>query len=140
MEKLNPFHLAIPVTDIEESKRFYHNLLGAKIGRFSDTWIDFDFFGHQLVCHLSPASISEISNPVDQEDVPVPHYGVVLDWNEFEKIIKQLEEKKINFIIKPTIRFKGEVGEQAIVFLRDPSGNAIEFKSFRNMDNLFKSE
>ena len=140
MEKLNPFHLAIPVTDIEESKRFYHNLLGAKIGRFSDTWIDFDFFGHQLVCHLSPASISETSNPVDQEDVPIPHYGVVLDWNEFEKIIKQLEEKKINFIIKPTIRFKGEVGEQAIVFLRDPSGNAIEFKSFRNMDNLFKAE
>ena len=140
MEKLNPFHLAIPVTDIEESKRFYHNLLGAKIGRFSDTWIDFDFFGHQLVCHLSPASISETSNPVDQEDVPIPHYGVVLDWNEFEKIIKQLEEKKINFIIKPTIRFKGEVGEQAIAFLRDPSGNAIEFKSFRNMDNLFKSE
>ncbi|MDG2229575.1 MAG: VOC family protein [Gammaproteobacteria bacterium] len=140
MEKLNPFHLAIPVTDIEESKRFYHNLLGAKIGRFSDTWIDFDFFGHQLVCHLSPASISETSNPVDQEDVPIPHYGVVLDWNEFEAIIKQLEEKKINFIIKPTIRFKGEVGEQAIVFLRDPSGNAIEFKSFRNMDNLFKAE
>jgi hypothetical protein len=140
MEKLNPFHLAIPVTDIEESKRFYHNLLGAKIGRFSDTWIDFDFFGHQLVCHLSPASISETSNPVDQEDVPIPHYGVVLDWNEFEAIIKQLEEKKINFIIKPTIRFKGEVGEQAIAFLRDPSGNAIEFKSFRNMDNLFKAE
>ena len=140
MEKLNPFHLAIPVTDIEESKRFYHNLLGAKIGRFSDTWIDFDFFGHQLVCHLSPASISETSNPVDQEDVPIPHYGVVLYWNEFEAIIKQLEEKKINFIIKPTIRFKGEVGEQAIVFLRDPSGNAIEFKSFRNMDNLFKAE
>jgi extradiol dioxygenase family protein len=140
MEKLNPFHLAIPVTDIEESKRFYHNLLGAKIGRFSDTWIDFDFFGHQLVCHLSAASISEISNPVDQEDVPIPHYGVVLDWNEFEAIIKQLEEKKINFIIKPTIRFKGEVGEQAIAFLRDPSGNAIEFKSFRNMDNLFKAE
>ena len=140
MEKLNPFHLAIPVTDLEESKRFYHNLLGAKIGRFSDTWIDFDFFGHQLVCHLSPASISEISNPVDQEDVPVPHYGVVLDWNQFEAIIKQLEEKKINFIIKPTIRFKGEVGEQAIAFLRDPSGNAIEFKSFRNMDNLFKAE
>ena len=140
MEKLNPFHLAIPVTDIEESKRFYHNLLGAKIGRLSDTWIDFGFFGHQLVCHLSPASISEISNPVDQEDVPIPHYGVVLDWNEFEAIIKQLEEKKINFIIKPTIRFKGEVGEQAIAFLRDPSGNAIEFKSFRNMDNLFKAE
>jgi|TARA_B110000495_G_scaffold58706_1_gene49755 extradiol dioxygenase family protein len=140
MEKLNPFHLAIPVTDIEESKRFYHNLLGAKIGRFSDTWIDFDFFGHQLVCHLSPASISEISNPVDQEDVPVPHYGVVLDWKKFKAIIKQLEEKKINFIIKPTIRFKGEVGEQAIAFLRDPSGNAIEFKSFRNMDNLFKAE
>ena len=140
MEKLNPFHLAIPVTDLEESKIFYHNLLGAKIGRFSDTWIDFDFFGHQLVCHLSPASISEISNPVDQEDVPVPHYGVVLDWNQFEAIIKQLEEKKINFFIKPTIRFKGEVGEQAIAFLKDPSGNAIEFKSFRNMDNLFKAE
>ena len=140
MEKLNPFHLAIPVTDLEESKRFYHNLLGAKIGRFSDTWIDFDFFGHQLVCHLSPNSISEILNPVDQEDVPVPHYGVVLDWNQFEAIIKQLEEKKINFFIKPIIRFKGEVGEQATAFLKDPSGNAIEFKSFRNMDNLFKAE
>ena len=140
MEKLNPFHLAIPVTDLEESKRFYHNLLGAKIGRFSDTWIDFDFFGHQLVCHLSPNSISEILNPVDQEDVPVPHYGVVLDWNQFEAIIKQLEEKKINFFIKPTIRFEGEVGEQATAFLKDPSGNAIEFKSIRNMDNLFKAE
>ena len=140
MEKLNPFHLAIPVTDLEESKKFYHNLLGAKIGRFSDTWIDFDFFGHQLVCHLSPNSISEILNPVDQEDVPVPHYGVVLDWNQFGAMIKQLEEKKINFFIKPTIRFKGEVGEQATAFLKDPSGNAIEFKSFRNMDNLFKAE
>ena len=140
MEKLNPFHLAIPVTDLEESKKFYHNLLGAKIGRFSDTWIDFNFFGHQLVCHLSPNSISEILNPVDQEDVPVPHYGVVLDWNQFGAMIKQLEEKKINFFIKPTIRFKGEVGEQATAFLKDPSGNAIEFKSFRNMDNLFKAE
>ena len=140
MEKLNPFHLAIPVTDLEESKKFYHNLLGAKIGRFSDTWIDFNFFGHQLVCHLSPTSISEVLNPVDQEDVPVPHYGVVLDWNQFGAMIKQLEEKKINFFIKPTIRFKGEVGEQATAFLKDPSGNAIEFKSFRNMDNLFKAE
>ena len=140
MEKLNPFHLAIPVTDLEESKKFYHNLLGAKIGRFSDTWIDFDFFGHQLVCHLSPTSSSEILNPVDQVDVPVPHYGVVLEWNQFEAIIKQLEEKKINFFIKPSIRFKGEVGEQATAFLKDPSGNAIEFKSFRNMDNLFKAE
>ena len=134
------FHLAFPVVDLEEARTFYVDILGCVSGRESDRWIDFDFFGHQLVCHLSPASISETSNPVDQEDVPVPHYGVVLDWNEFEAIIKQLEEKKINFIIKPTIRFKGEVGEQAIAFLRDPSGNAIEFKSFRNMDNLFKAE
>ena len=134
------FHLAFPVTNLDKTREFYCNILGCSTGRESQRWIDFDFFGHQLVCHLSPASISEISNPVDQENVPVPHYGVVLDWNKFEAIIKQLEEKKINFIIKPTIRFKGEVGEQAIAFLRDPSGNAIEFKSFRNMDNLFKAE
>ena len=138
MEKLSPFHLAIAVNSIEESKFFYHEILGAEIGRSSENWIDFNFFGHQLVCHLSPKIINEVSNPVDKEEIPIPHYGVVLEWDDFDIITRQLVENKINFIIEPTIRFKGEIGEQAIAFLRDPSGNAIEFKSFRNMDNLFK--
>lgn len=140
MDKLNPFHLAIPVDDLEEAKFFYHGLLGAKIGRSSDTWIDFNFFGHQLVCHLNSKSTDEISNQVDFNEIPVPHFGIVFEWDQFQTIVLQFKQKKIDFIIKPTIRFKGEVGEQAIAFIRDPSGNAIEFKSFRNMDNLFKAE
>ena len=140
MDKLNPFHLAIPVDDLEEAKFFYHGLLGAKIGRSSDTWIDFNFFGHQLVCHLNSKSTDEISNQVDFNEIPVPHFGIVFEWDQFQTIVLQFKQKKIDFIIKPTIRFKGEVGEQAIAFIRDPSSNAIEFKSFRNMDNLFKAD
>ena len=137
--QLTPFHLAIPVDDLEEAKQFYHGLLGADIGRSDATWIDFNFFGHQLVCHLSQSKTIEITNPVDNHDVPVPHFGLVLEWDAFHLLIKELENKKIRFIIEPTIRFKGQIGEQATAFLYDPSGNAIEFKSFKDMKDLFRN-
>jgi len=138
--KIQPFHLAIPVSNLEESKYFYHNLLGCEMGRSSEEWIDFNFFGHQLVCHLTNKSSSEITNSVDSEEIPVPHFGLVLTWDDFQTITNQISKKKIDFSIEPTIRFKGEVGEQAIAFLRDPSGNAIELKAFKNLDNIFKAE
>ena len=137
---MQPFHLAIPVNDLDSSKNFYHDLLGCRVGRSSDEWIDFNFFGHQLVCHLSEKSSNEISNSVDFHEIPVPHFGLVLSWSDFKSITSDLSEKKIEFLIEPTIRFKDQVGEQAIAFLKDPSGNAIELKAFKNMDNLFRSE
>ena len=139
-DSLQPFHLAIPVNDLDSSKNFYHHLLGCKVGRSCDEWIDFNFFGHQLVCHLSEKSSNEISNSVDFHEIPVPHFGLVLSWSDFKSITSDLSEKKIEFLIEPTIRFKDQVGEQAIAFLKDPSGNAIELKAFKNMDNLFRSE
>ena len=138
--QLKPFHLAIPVNDLESAKNFYHGLLGCDIGRSSSEWIDFNFFGHQLVCHLSNGLSSETTNLVDSNNIPVPHFGLVLSWDDFKSITSDLNEKKIEFLIEPTVRFKGEVGEQATAFLRDPSGNAIELKSFKDMDNLFRSE
>ena len=138
--QLKPFHLAIPVNDLESAKKFYHGLLGCDIGRSSSEWIDFNFFGHQLVCHLSNGLSSEITNLVDSNNIPVPHFGLVLSWDDFKSITSDLNEKKIEFLIEPTLRFKGEVGEQATAFLRDPSGNAIELKSFKDMDNLFRAE
>ena len=138
--KIQPFHLAIPVNNLSDAQKFYHDLLGCKMGRSSDEWIDFNFFGHQLVCHLSDQSSPEISNSVDSDEIPVPHFGIVLTWEDFSTITNKLSGKKIEFLIEPTIRFKGEVGEQAIAFMRDPSGNAIELKAFKNMDNLFRAE
>ncbi len=138
--KIQPFHLAIPVNNLPKAQNFYHDLLGCEMGRSSDKWIDFNFYGHQLVCHLSDESSSEISNSVDSEEIPVPHFGLVLDWDDFHTVTNKLSEKKVEFLIEPTIRFKGEVGEQAIAFLRDPSGNAIEFKAFKDMDSLFRAE
>ena len=137
---LTPFHLAIPVNDLVEAKEFYHGILGAEIGRSDNTWIDFNFFGHQLVCHLSQSKSIKITNPVDDYDVPVPHFGLVLEWENFHQLTNELEGKKIKFLIEPTIRFEGQIGEQAIVFLEDPFGNAIEFKSFKDMENLFRSD
>ena len=139
-DSLQPFHLAIPVNDLDSSKNFYHHLLGCKVGRSDKHWVDYDFFGHQLVCHLSEKSSNEISNSVDFHEIPVPHFGLVLSWSDFKSITSDLSEKKIEFLIEPTIRFKDQVGEQAIAFLKDPSGNAIELKAFKNMDNLFRSE
>ena len=138
-DKLNPFHLAIPVSNLEESVSYYRDTLGLREGRSSNKWADFNFFGHQLVCHVSNIINEQITNPVDGEEVPVPHFGVVLSIEEFEEFLLQINDKNIDFIIKPAIRFKGEIGEQRTMFFRDPSGNAIEIKAFKDMNNLFIS-
>ena len=135
---MNLFHLAIPVSDLDRANDFYVNMLGCSKGRSSTTWIDFNFYGHQLVCHEVKKSVNKNSNDVDGNNVPVPHFGIILGWDQFQKLSANLQSKNINFIIEPTIRFKGKVGEQAIMFLKDPSDNAIEFKSFRNNDEIFK--
>lgn len=140
LDKLSPFHLAIPVNDLDKAKEFYNGLLRAEIGRSDPTWIDFNFYGHQLVCHLIERSNAQSKNPVDQHDVPVPHFGIVLEWDTFHQLAMDLKNNKVEFIIEPTIRFKGQVGEQATLFLNDPSGNAIEFKSFKDQENLFRKD
>ena len=138
-DKLNPFHLAIPVSNLEESVAYYRDTLGLREGRSSKKWTDFDFFGHQLVCHVSDSINEQVTNPVDGEEVPVPLFGVVLSIEEFEEFLLRINDKNIDFIIKPTIRFKGEIGEQRTMFFKDPSGNAIEIKAFKDMSNLFSS-
>ena len=138
-DKLNPFHLAIPVSNLEESVIYYRDILGLDEGRSSKKWADFNFFGHQLVCHVSDNINEQAINPVDGEEVPVPHFGVVLSIKEFEDFLLKISDKDIDFIIKPTVRFKGEIGEQRTLFFRDPSGNAIEIKAFKDVDNLFSS-
>ena len=138
-DKLNPFHLAIPVSNLEESVAYYRDTLGLREGRSSNKWADFNFFGHQLVCHVSDNINEQVTNPVDGEEVPIPHFGVVLSIEEFEEFLLRINDKNIDFIIKPTIRFKGEIGEQRTMFFKDPSGNAIEIKAFKDMGNLFSS-
>ena len=139
MQKIQPFHLAIPVSNLEEAREFYRETLNCKEGRSSDHWVDFDFFGHQLVIHFKEASEKDdsVSNPVDGKDVPIPHFGVVLEWDTFHNFSKELKQKNISFVIEPYIRFEGKPGEQATMFFRDPSGNALEFKAFKNIDQLF---
>ena len=136
---MNLFHLAIPVSDLDTANDFYINVLGCSKGRSSTKWMDFNFYGHQLVCHEVKELINKNSNDVDGNNIPVPHFGIILDWDQFHKLSADLQSKNINFIIEPTIRFKGKVGEQAIMFLHDPSGNAIEFKSFKNEEDIFKA-
>jgi extradiol dioxygenase family protein len=138
MTNLPPFHLAIPVTNLEENRTFYRETMGCIEGRSSDHWVDFNFFGHQLVIHFKE-DISENSahNPVDGKDVPIPHFGVVLSMDQFNSLSKRLREKNITFIIEPYIRFAGQTGEQATMFFKDPAGNALEFKAFKDMDQLF---
>ncbi|HBX56786.1 VOC family protein [Pseudomonas sp. UBA2684] len=137
---LAPFHLAIPVYDLAESRHFYGEVFGCAEGRSSEHWVDFDFFGHQLVIHYSPKTSSQVeahSNPVDGHDVPVPHFGVVLGWEDWEKLAARLQAKGTRFVIEPYIRFQGQVGEQATLFLLDPCGNALEFKAFKDIGQLF---
>ena len=135
---MNLFHLAIPVSDLDTANDFYINVLGCSKGRSSTKWMDFNFYGHQLVCHEVKELINKNSNDVDGNNIPVPHFGIILAWDQFHKLSADLQLKNINLIIEPTIRFKGKVGEQAIMFLHDPSGNAIEFKSFKNEEDIFK--
>lgn len=136
---MNPFHLAIPVTNLETCRAFYRDIIGCQEGRSSDHWVDFDFFGHQLVIHLKSDENTENvhHNEVDGKAVPVPHFGVVLTMEDFNLLAKHLKEKRIIFQIEPYTRFKGEVGEQSTMFFYDPSGNALEFKAFKNIDQLF---
>ena len=131
-----PFHLAFPVADLDRTRAFYGGLLGCPEGRSSPEWIDFDLFGHQIVAHLAPGR-AEHHNEVDGHDVPVPHFGVVLDWDDFHLLAARLREGGVKFVIEPGIRFAGQVGEQATMFFRDPSGNALEFKAFRDRAQLF---
>jgi uncharacterized protein len=137
MNAIAPFHLAFPVHDLALAREFYGRLLGCSEGRSSDAWIDFNLFGHQIVAHLSPAHTADHHNPVDGRDVPVPHFGVVLDWSDFESLSARLREGGLKFVIEPHIRFAGQVGEQATMFFCDPSGNALEFKAFRDRSLLF---
>mgnify|MGYP001062191811 FL=1 len=138
MATVSPFHLAIPVHNLEASRKFYRDVLGCEEGRSSDHWVDFNFFGHQLVIHYKPKSNETLhTNPVDGKDVPVPHFGVVLPWNDFQTFSEVLKNKNISFVIEPYIRFKGLVGEQATMFFYDPAGNALEFKAFKDLGQLF---
>jgi len=138
MKNLSPFHLAIPVNNIAKCKIFYKEILGCIEGRSSDNWVDFDLFGHQLVIHFQESYNKNLhTNPVDGKDVPIPHFGVILDWENFKRFSSKLEKKGVEFIIKPYIRFEGEPGEQATMFFKDPSGNALEFKSFKDSSQIF---
>ena len=139
MSIVSPFHLAIPVHNLEECRTFYRETLGCEEGRSSNHWVDFNFFGHQLVIHYKEKSNEpEATNQVDGKHVPVPHYGVVLPWDTFHVFADELKTKGIQFIIEPYLRFEGLVGEQATMFFLDPSGNALEFKAFKNLTNLFE--
>ncbi|MAR15952.1 MAG: glyoxalase [Flammeovirgaceae bacterium] len=134
----NPFHLAFPINDIEETKSFYKKHFNCEIGREDKKWVDFDFYGHQLSAHLRPEELKNTKkNSVDGKDVPVRHFGVILEWETWHQLSSKLKENDIDFIIDPYIRFKGEVGEQATMFFLDPSGNALEFKSFKDSSQVF---
>lgn len=135
-----PFHLAIPVTSLSASRGFYADLLGCEQGRSSEQWIDWNFFGHQLVTHLVAAMPSRpASNNVDDKAVPVPHFGVVLKMHDWQRLANRLQAAEIEFVIAPYVRFEGQPGEQATMFLLDPCGNALEFKAFNDIGQLFAS-
>ena len=139
-QKVSPFHIAIPVHNLDACRTFYRDILGCEEGRSSDHWVDFNLFGHQLVIHYKAKAASEAdlhTNAVDGKNVPVPHYGVVLPWDEFQEFSKELASKGVDFVIAPYIRFEGQVGEQATMFFLDPAGNALEFKAFKDMGQLF---
>ena len=137
MKKLNPFHLAFPVDDLAAARQFYGAVLGCAEGRSSEQWIDFDLFGHQIVTHLAPRRESLHHNPVDGHNVPVPHFGVIMDWDDFHGFAERIGAAGVEFVIAPTIRFKGQTGEQATMFFLDPAGNALEFKAFFDPSQLF---
>lgn len=134
---LPPFHLAFPVDDLAAARRFYGELLGCSEGRSADEWVDFDLYGHQIVAHLSPNAAQRSANEVDGEHVPVPHFGLVLAMDDWRSLAAKLQGAGVDFVIEPTVRFEGQPGEQATMFLLDPAGNALEFKAMANPANLF---
>ena len=138
MTTLNPCHVALAVNDLDQARRFYSGKLRCTVGRSAASWMDFNFFGHQLSAHVKPDELKLAKkNAVDGKEVPVRHFGVVLGWDEWHELSKKLKKLKVEFIIDPYIRFKGEVGEQATMFFLDPSGNALEFKSFKDSSQIF---
>ncbi len=141
MNKVTPFHLAIPVKNLALCRSFYRDVLACEEGRSSDKWVDFNFFGHQLVIHQKDNVVvvtqEDNTNPVDGHDVPVPHFGVVLEWDVWQELAEGLKTKGIQFVIEPYIRFKGKTGEQATMFFLDPENNALEFKAFKDMSQIF---
>ena len=134
---IRPFHLAIPVSNLEKSRHFYKDILGCSLGRSSDEWIDFNFFEHQLVIHKSNSIQENKYNSVDGHDVPIPHFGVILDWEQWHEFSNRIKDE-MEFVIKPYIRFKGKTGEQATMFFLDPDNNALEFKAFKNDNMIFE--
>ena len=133
------FHLAFPVKDLNTTKDFYKKILNCKIGRESESWVDFNLYGHQIVAHLAPEECIDVnSNKVDEDQIPCRHFGVILDWNEWKILSKKLDLLKINFLINPKVRFKNKSGEQGTFFLKDPSGNVLEFKTFKSDNDVFK--
>ena len=134
---LRPFHLAFPVDDLAAARAFYSGVIGCPEGRSSDEWIDFDFYGHQIVAHLSPGSGDRAANAVDGHEVPVPHFGIVLEMGQWQDLADRLVAAGTRFEIEPTVRFKGQPGEQATMFFRDPAGNALEMKAFEDLGQLF---
>lgn len=139
MFPLQPFHLAIPVNSLEEARKFYGEFLGFEEGRSTPSWVDWDFFGHQLVTHLKPTADRnpEIINDVDDRGVPVPHFGVILEWQQWHAFAERLQDHNVKFVIDPYVRFRGETGEQATMFFKDTCGNSLEFKSFKDMSQIF---
>ena len=141
MAALNCFHLAIPVSDLDQTPAFYEIVIGCSRGRESDSWIDLNFFGHQLVLHRVGQDAQQdrgtLTNPVDGEEIPIPHFGIVLEWAAFDRLVARIKSAGTDFLIAPTTRFEGRAGEQRTCFLIDPSGNCLEFKAFRDLGRLF---
>ena len=136
-----PFHIAFPVDDLAAARSFYGDVLGCPEGRSADHWVDFDLHGHQIVAHLAPDTLRRrLSNPVDGEEVPVPHFGLVLSMDDWKALARRLEGSGVEFVIPPTVRFAGQPGEQATMFLLDPAGNALEFKAMANPAKLFAKD
>jgi extradiol dioxygenase family protein len=140
MSSLTPFHIAVQVRDIDEARHFYKDILGCTEGRSDPHWVDFNLYGHQFVCHLNPSlgktgKLTSLYNPVDGLGVPVPHYGVVLRPNEWAGLVERVSNYRVEFVVRPTTRFKGQVGEQSTMFFFDPTGNALEFKAFKDIES-----
>ena len=135
--ELTPFHLAFAVDDLTQADRFYVDVLGCTRGRSAARWIDFELFGHQLTAHLTGGPSDAGANPVDGDQVPIPHYGVILAWDQWEKLAQRVREAAHPFVIEPRVRYEGMPGEQGTFFVRDPAGNALEFKGFRDFSKIF---
>ncbi len=138
IKTIRPFHLAFPVKNLNKSKIWYSEILGCSIGRESDEWIDFNLYGHQIVAHLSNENYIENTNLVDNKNIPVRHFGVILEFKEWEELVEKLKKNGMKFLIKPQTRFKGKKGEQKTFFIKDPDGNALEFKAFDSILNIFE--